>query len=76
MDGFVTGWKIDHMDYSIWRLPRIQEELGLSKSTIYQKISDGRFPKQISLGGRAVGWLKVDIQNWVKDCLAESKIDD
>ena len=64
------------MNHLIWRLPRIKEATGLSRSAIYQRISDGMFPKQINLGGRAVGWLESDIQNWIKQCLAASRMDD
>jgi len=36
------------------RLPDVKAVTGLSKSTIYAKIADGTFPKQISLGPRIV----------------------
>ena len=61
------------MNYSIWRLPRIKEETGLSRSAIYQRISKGTFPKQFNLGGRAVGWLEVEIRGWIKERLTESR---
>jgi len=63
------------MNYSIWRLPRTKEETGLSRSTIYHRISEGKFPKQINLGGRAVGWLAAEVQNWIKQRLAESRME-
>ena len=61
------------MSYSILRLPVVKENTGLSRSAIYARISEGSFPKQISLGGRAVGWLESEIQNWIKQRLAESR---
>lgn len=45
--------------------------LGLAKSTIYDKLNpkstryDPDFPKQIRLGQSRVGWLELDIQNWI-----------
>jgi prophage regulatory protein len=38
------------------RLRTILTSTGLSRSTIYLRISKGVFTKPVSLGGRAVGW--------------------
>ena len=57
--------------HSILRLPDVKKRTGLSRSTIYLRISEGSFPRQVSLGERAVGWLEVDIQQWLQ-CQIES----
>jgi len=44
------------MTHSILRLPDVKASTGLSRSTIYLRITQGVFPKPVSLGGRAVGW--------------------
>jgi len=44
------------MSYSIVRLPVVKMSTGLSRSSIYLRISQGEFPRPVSLGGRAVGW--------------------
>ena len=41
--------------HTILRLPDVKRSTGLSRSTIYQRITRGTFPKPVSLGGRAVG---------------------
>ena len=61
------------MTHNIHRLPIVKNITGLSRSAIYQRIAEGTFPKQINLGGRAVGWLEEEIQNWIKQRLAESR---
>lgn len=38
----------------------------LSKSTIYQLIKDGTFPKQIAISVRRVGWLESELDNWIR----------
>ena len=38
----------------IMRLKEVIEKTGLSRSTIYNLISQGKFPKQIELGARSV----------------------
>lgn len=54
---------------TILRLPAVKLRTGLSRSSIYLRISNGEFPSSISLGGRAVGWLEEDVNDWL-----ESKI--
>lgn len=41
---------------TILRLPAVKAESGLSRSTIYLRISQGLWPRPVSLGARAVGW--------------------
>ncbi|MDD9891487.1 MAG: AlpA family transcriptional regulator [Gammaproteobacteria bacterium] len=55
------------MTHTILRLPTVLNRTGLSRSSIYLRISNGEFPKPISLGGRAVGWLESDINQWLAD---------
>ncbi len=62
-------------DYKILRLPEVKSRTGLSRSSIYLRISEGAFPKQIGLGGRAIGFLESDIQNWIKQRLADSRME-
>ncbi len=61
------------MSNKIIRLPAVKEITGLSRSSIYLRMSLGTFPKNISLGGRAVGWLESEINQWLDQCIAESK---
>jgi prophage regulatory protein len=61
------------MDWMILRLPDVKRTTGLSRSTIYFRIAQGTFPKPVSLGGRAVGWLRSEIEGWVKARIDESR---
>ncbi len=54
------------MGHTILRLPAVKASTGLSRSTIYNRISEGDFPKPVNLGGRAVGWLENEIQEWLQ----------
>ena len=47
--------------HTILRLPTVKATTGLSRSTIYQRIADGSFPKPVSLGARAVGWPEREV---------------
>ena len=45
----------DHIE-PILRRPRVEEAIGLSRSSIYLRVSQGLFTRPVSLGPRAVGW--------------------
>ena len=49
----------------ILRRPQVEARTGLSRSTLYQYIQDGLFPRPVSLGARAVGWLESDVTAWI-----------
>jgi prophage regulatory protein len=40
--------------------------VGLRRASIYQHMNAGSFPKSISLGIRAVGWVESEIDAWVQ----------
>lgn len=54
------------MATAILRLPTVKARTGLSRSTIYLRVAEGTFPKPVSLGGRAVGWIESEIQQWLE----------
>lgn len=58
---------------SILRLPAVKARTGLSRSTIYLRVAEGTFPKPVSLGGRAVGWIEAEIQQWLEQRIEASR---
>lgn len=61
------------MAYNILRLPAVKARTGLSRSTIYNRIAEGNFPEPVSLGGRAVGWIEAEIQDWLEARIQASR---
>jgi len=61
------------MTHTILRLPAVKTSTGLSRSTIYLRVAEGTFPKPVSLGGRAVGWIESEIQQWLEHRIAASR---
>ena len=57
------------------RLPEVMERTGLSRSTIYVRLAEGCFPRLVALGGRAVGWIEAEVDEWVRERIAESRFD-
>ncbi|MFQ5510058.1 MAG: helix-turn-helix transcriptional regulator [Leptospirillia bacterium] len=54
-----------HNPKRIIRLREVSARVGLSRSTIYEKISVGDFPAPVSLGGRRVGWWEAEVDEWI-----------
>ena len=54
------------------RRPEVERIVGLSRSSIYDMMASGKFPKQIRIGARAVGWRESQIQKWVALRIAAS----
>lgn len=49
------------------KLKDVMYTTGLARSTVYKYISDGNFPKPVSLGERNVAWLESEIQDWIME---------
>ena len=50
---------------AILRRKQVETRTGLSRSTIYQYIKDGAFPKPVPLSPSAVGWLEPEVNDWI-----------
>jgi prophage regulatory protein len=50
------------MKRTILRIPSVISESGLSRSTIYLRISQNLWTKPVSLGARAVGWPSDEVE--------------
>lgn len=57
----------------IWRLPTVKARTGLGRTTIYDLMKDGRFPKSHRIAGaHAVGWDSVEVELWIAEQLGEA----
>ncbi len=54
------------------RLREVKQITGLSRSSIYEYMDQGHFPKQIPLGPRTVGWSSSEIYAWVDEKIERS----
>ena len=64
------------MPHSILRLPQVIQRTGLSRSSIYLRMANNEFPESVSLGGRAIGWLENEIDEWIVERIEQSRIND
>ncbi len=52
------------------RMPDVKRRIGLSKTTIYDMVAAGNFPKQIKLSSNCVGWFEADLRAWMRERMA------
>ena len=62
------------MEHQILRLTDVITMTGLSISTIYLRMVQGKFPNKINLGSRAVGWISSEVNEWIEERIRESRL--
>ena len=55
------------------RLPDVEGATGCKKSTIYELMKAGRFPKSVRLSARHVAWSESAVLQWVQDRIQEAQ---
>jgi prophage regulatory protein len=55
----------------IIRRHQLRAVCGYSIGHVYELIKQGRFPRPVPLGPRAVGWLARDVEQWQCDRKAQ-----
>ena len=51
------------------RLKEVLAICGKSRSSVYDAIKKGNFPRPVKLSGRTTAWVKSEIQNWAQECI-------
>lgn len=67
---------------SILRRKQVEARTGLSRSGIYGRLTpnpkrpgdyDPTFPKPVSLGAKAVGWIEAEVEAWIESKIKKSR---
>lgn len=53
------------------KIKEVMNITSLARPTIYKYIKNGNFPRPVSLGGRAVAWVREEIEEWIEQRIAE-----
>ncbi len=53
------------------RLKEVQHRVGVDRSTIYRWMGEGKFPKPVQIGSRAVAWNQREIDTWIEKQLIQ-----
>lgn len=57
--------------HNILRIHGVKAKTGLSRATIYARVKANTFPRPVSLGGRAVGWIESEVDAWLILCITQ-----
>ncbi|MBH0058083.1 AlpA family transcriptional regulator [Pseudoalteromonas sp. SWXJZ94C] len=49
------------------KLKEVIEKTSLGRSTVYEFMTKGTFPKQVSLGAKSVAWLESEVDDWIEE---------
>lgn len=56
------------------RLPEVMRRVGLKRSSIYQRMSEGRFPKSRSLGPKCAVWVEAEVDAWISEVSIQGRV--
>ncbi|MBG6116459.1 MULTISPECIES: AlpA family transcriptional regulator [unclassified Sphingobium] len=51
----------------IIRLKTVLARTGLSRTTLYRKMGEGTFPRQVKISVHGAGWRESAINRWIAD---------
>ena len=53
------------------RLKQVKSLIGLCRSSIYNKINEGTFPRPVRLGPQSVAWLQREVHLWMSERISD-----
>ena len=59
------------MTKKVIRRIEVEARIGLACSTIYAMMAEGKFPRPVKIGRRAVGWVEEDANNWLRNKITQ-----
>ncbi len=57
------------------RLKEVLAICGKSRSSIYEAIRRGEFPRPVKLGENSSAWIDTEINEWMRNCIKASRPD-
>ena len=53
----------------LMNLKEVTARTTLSKTSVYELMKDGRFPKQVRLGSRSVAWVESEVEAFITSAI-------
>jgi prophage regulatory protein len=63
--------QFSYVGHRFLRRQDVERITGLSRSSIYEKMAAGTFPKQVKLAQQTVGWIEAEVVAWMAARIAE-----
>lgn len=54
-------------EVSLLRRKSVLDMTGLSRSGLYARIKEGKFPAPVNIGAKSVAWVSTEVQQWIKE---------
>lgn len=54
-------------------LPEVRRLTGLSTATIYRRLNEDDFPKQVPLGKNCVRWVEAEVKAWTRKKMEQAR---
>ena len=61
------------MTERLLQLDEVKARVALSKTEIYRRVKEGRFPRQVRLSSRRVAWVESEIDAWIRSAVADGR---
>lgn len=58
----------------VLRVKDVAKVTALSVATVYRDVAAGRFPRPIRLSPNTSGWLRDEVEEWVRERAANARI--
>jgi prophage regulatory protein len=55
------------------RIKDVIARIPMTRNSIYRLVREGKFPRQLKVGGFASFWVKSEIDEWIAKKIAERK---
>ena len=63
----------NHANVRFLRLKEVLAICGKSRSSVYDAIKKGDFPKPVKLSGRSSAWVASEVEQWAVECIRASR---
>ena len=62
---------IPALETKLLRLPAVIRRTGLSRSSLYRRVSAGTFPAPVKIGERSCAWASHEVDAWIAATIAK-----
>ena len=59
--------------YQFIRRKEVEELTGLSRTAIYDRMREGRFPKSVALSPKTIRWVRGEIIKWIEEQISSAR---
>jgi prophage regulatory protein len=62
---YETASRTIPVEHRILRRAEVEQKTGFKRAHLYALMKEGKFPRALRLGVRAVGWDSIEVEEWI-----------